>query len=202
MAEKDIRFIRKKGRIIPIRISKKNRGFSRQKRTAIRTKKKKLLQSSALFSLSGIGASVLAGQQFGKAIKRAERISKATFRFAMEKSEFLPKRAKSIGGGFRLADKKLLTAKRATMTGQFIGGALLSQGVQRALRATGFESDSVALSAGSEIGSQIAAVLIARSAAKKLKIRAPRIKIPSSLKQKFKDLGSRFIKRQFRFKGI
>lgn len=199
MENQNVRFIRKNGRVIPIRV--KGTKPKRAKKPKKMSKETKLGLQSAGFTMAGIATALFAGKSQVKRFKRAERMSQQSFRFVTEKSDYLPKGIKTAGEGFQKARLNLKRSRQIGQIGQVAGGALLSQGIQRALRSQGVEIDNPAIDVGAEIGSQIAAGLIARESRKAMGMKPKfSIKVPPSLKRLAKDVGTRFIKKQLRLK--
>jgi hypothetical protein len=200
MKNENVRFIRKNGRVIPIRV-KGSFKPKKQKKPKPMAKETKFALQSAGFTLAGIASSLFAGKKQVKTLKRAERTSQQTFRFVQEKTDYLPTGIKSPSEGFIKARKQLRRSRAFGIGGQVIGGALLSQGVQRALRSQGVEIDNPVIDVGAEAGSQVASALISREAKKMMGIRPKfSVKVPNSIKIVGKDIATRFIKRQLRLK--
>lgn len=189
MAKNKPRFIRRKGKIIPIGVKKKKKS------------KGKEIAKGAAISAAGVATAFGAGKITGKALKKAERTSQIAFRFASEKSDFLPKRFKgSASRAFGSAGRGLKLSKSFSAGGQVLGGALISKGVRDVLKQFGIKSDSIESSIAAEAGSQTAAAIISRQVKKKLKVTS-RIRIPTGVKDLGKSLAARFfLKRQLRFR--
>lgn len=173
----EVRFIRRNGRVIPIKVDKKKEAYK-----------------SAGFTAAGIGTSVASGKLFSKTLSKAKKQKQLAFGFIDDMGGNIPRplRDESVSKLFK-------RAPQFKLGGQLLGGALLSQGVQRALKAAGVESDSVAIDIGAEAGSQLASGLITRSANKSFGMRS-NFELPKSVKRIGKDVLSRLVKRQLRFK--
>lgn len=175
----ETRFIRRRGRIIPIKVKKS----SERKRKA------------ASFAAAGLIASLGAGFASGFKEKKAFKTKQIAFSFMSEGITALPK---SLKRSRVLGLQK--SAKKFSLGGQLLGGALLSQAIQQGLKSQGFESDDLIVPVGAEVGSQLAAGLIARQARKskggKFFAGTSRAKI----KQVGKTIVKRFFSKQLRFK--
>lgn len=194
------RFVRINGKVVPIGGKKDPRSEKPKKRdTAKKKKSTNQATKSALFSFSGIAASIGAGIFASNNIKKANRGQQQAFTFLKEGKtpDFLNKNV-------ALSKRK---AKRFTLGGQLLGGALLSQGIQRGLKAAGVENDSLAIDIGAEAGSQAAAELLTRSVRKgqgdqffKGTKRGALNKAARLTTQATKELAKRLLSRQLRFK--
>lgn len=201
MSNENVRFIRKNGRVIPIRVKGGFKKPKKQSRPKPMAKETKFALQSAAFGVAGVGASLFAGKRQRLAFKKAERVSQQSFRFAMEKTDYLPRGVKTPGEGFVKARKFLRRSKMFGVGGQIAGGALLSQAVQRGLRSQGVEIDNPIIDVGAEAGSQVASYLISKESQKFLNQKKKfSVKVPNSLKRLAKDVGTRFIKKQLRLK--
>ena len=156
MNNKDVTFIRVKGRVIPI------------KRKNPADESKSLAKQSAGFTASGIALSAGAG----KISNMVESRAKFSVSRAMDK-EFFSSKVIDFGRVAKAEkrSKRLYKfSKNIPLLAQLGGGALISQGFQRALRATGVEITNPVLDVAAEAGSQLASFLIARSIRRKLRI--------------------------------
>ena len=179
-----IRFVRIRGRIVPIRPKKD----------------KHLKIKGAALITSGAALSFITGKITGKALKKAERESLASFRFIKEQTDFLPKRFRgSPSFGFGRARTRLRFARGSRLLGQLIGGALISQGLQKGLGSFGISANSLEANIATEVGSQAAAAIIARQVDRKLKI-PTKFSVPKGVKSFGKLIAKRFIARKFRVK--
>ncbi len=197
MSNEHIRFVRIKGRVVPIKI-KGHESFKpkKQKKPKKMAKETKFALQSAGFTVAGLTTSIGAGALSLKKLKQAKFGKQMAFDLMGEVGGAIPesvKRASNI--------KRLKRARHFSSAGQLLGGALLSQAVQIGLRSQGVEIDSPFIDVGAEAGSQIASHLIARQSSKLLKQKKKfHIKIPTAFTRLAKDFGTRFIKRQLRFR--
>ena len=201
--DKKKRFVRINGRIVPIGgdRSNRNKGFSSQKRTALKKKKQEQATKSALFTISGLGTSIGAGIFASRNKRRAKLGQQTAFDFIND-GIAPPKKIQK-----KAIDALNKRSRQFTLGGQLLGGALLSQGIQRALKSAGVENDSLALDIGAETGSQAAAELITRSFRKgqggkvfEGSKRAEAARLARLTKQTTQNIVKRLLSRQLRFK--
>lgn len=153
--EQDIVFRKIRGRIVPIKVKEKNKTDYAK------------AGLSAAFLAGGVGTAIGSGRKAGRNLRKAERISRMSERFIMEKSDFLSMRAKgSPARAFKIAKGKLRKSKRLAFGGQILGGVLMAQGVKKALESQGLETDNLLGEVGSEFliegGTQVSAAVINR----------------------------------------
>lgn len=116
----DVRFIRKNGRIIPIR--KKN-------------KENEEFKKAAKITGAGLGISAIGGYGAGKVLKRADRHSQMSFDFMNEKrGSRLPKGTKSIFEGMKKARVGLNNAKKLSALSRVLGTGLAFAGVNKIIK--------------------------------------------------------------------
>jgi hypothetical protein len=202
MENQKVKFVRIKGRVVPIKV-KGSFNPKKQKKPKPMAKETKFALQSAGFTIAGLGASIASGRKSTSLFKRADKIHQMSFDFAMDKNfSRLPKGIKSSSEGMIKAGKMIKRSKQLRSLGQIAGGAMLSQGVQRALRSQGIEIDNPVIDVGAEAGSQLASHLIARESRKAFGSAKKKfsVKMPSGLSKVAKDIGTRFIKKQLRFK--
>jgi hypothetical protein len=130
MKDHDVRFIRKGGRIIPIKVKKK-RGFAANKKMIQTRKRNKAAKDAGLFGLAGFG---LMGASYaaGKKVKTAARLHEQAFKYGMdEKGGKLLKRFKSPASQMDFASKKLRSAGRIKSVTKLLGAGAIGVGVER-----------------------------------------------------------------------
>lgn len=184
MKNENIRFIRRNGRVIPIKVKG---GFKPVKNK--KPSKAKLGMQSAGFAVAGLGVSAGTRSLISKSIKKTDklmRLSTKSFSIlspssALEASEKFTEKAR----------KQIKFSKRSLIGGQILGGALLSQAFQRGLRSQGIEIDNPAVDVGAEIGSQVASAIIVK--------RSKDIFNKKSAITVTKRIGKFFLKRKFKF---
>lgn len=196
MKNEKIRFVRIKGRVVPIKVKADSFKPKRQVKPKKMSKETKFALQSSAFTVAGLATSIGAGKLSSKKFKQARHGKQMAFDLMGEAGGVIPEKIKQ-----KAILQKIKRAKQFSSAGQVLGGALLSQAVQRGLRSQGIEIDSPIIDVGAEAGSQVASHLIARQSSKMLKQKKKfHIKVPSAFTRLAKDFGTRFIKKQLRLK--
>ena len=167
----DIKFIRRNGRIIPIKQKKK--------------------EAAGLVG-AGIGFSAVSGYISGNVLKKAEKISQMSFDFGMDAPfSKLPKGVKSAAEGMNKASIRLKIAKVGLKSSRVIGATLIGLGTQKLSESYGIDNSPIG-----EFSSEATGVIAAGLANSFFRkgfhgIKVPKVKIPKGL---LKDLFSKQVR--------
>jgi hypothetical protein len=204
--QNEVRFIRKGGRVIPIRVKPND---TKPKKNKKPKKAQKFYDKPSvqfgIFSTAGLGISALGGRLAGRTLRSAEKTSQMSFDYLLEKKgSKLPKGIKSVGEGFQKARKQQNFSIKKRAIFKIGGAAALSLGFTKGFEALGYDKPTLAQEASRETSALLASHLVMKGfeegftgAKSKRKFS---VKIPDSLKKVAKDLSTRFIKKQMRFK--
>ena len=138
-----MRFIRKHGRIIPIRD---------------KNEQDKNLGKAQVASAAGL--SVIGGGLAGIKLRQAENIHQASFEFMEERRDTLPKGIKDVAEGFSKANARIKFTKRLALGTRWAASAVAFAGVHNILK---HEKDSEIESAAKIGAAGIASELVTRS---------------------------------------
>lgn len=154
MDRNEVKFVRIKGRVVPIRQKKHE---------------KERKQGAALLGL-GLATSGIGGYIAGKNLRKADKYSQMTFDFMEERrGAKLPKGVKDIFDGFKKSRKKLNMASKISKGSRLVGTGLTFVGIERLLRN---EKDSGTKEAAKIFGAAVAADMANRSFLKGARIKA------------------------------
>lgn len=171
----EVKFIRRRGKIIPIRSKKR----------------KEEVKKSAAFITSGVATSFLAGKLSGESGRKAKFRGQMVMPFMQETSGAIPKTLKK-----KNIDKLRKLSIKSSSLGKFLGGFLIGEGIEKGI---GNREDSIGKELISQAGGQISAQIISSQRRKAFGIRSS-FKMPTAVKKISKDLASKFVKKQLRLK--
>jgi hypothetical protein len=171
--ESDVKFIRVRGRIIPIR-----------KKTATGA------QEIAAGAATAYGGSVLAA----KILKASEKRSQRSFDFGMDKTNKLPRFAKDPIQGMKQARFGLKASKVTLGAAGLIGGFGIAKGLKSIIKPEDTKTDL-----GIELVSYGAASQLKVGFARSFGLN-PKMGIPRPVKAAGKELLARLLSKQLRFK--
>jgi hypothetical protein len=206
MRDENVRFIRRNGRVIPIRV----KGSFKPKKQSKPKKVEKIYDKPSVqfgvFSTAGLGISALGGRFAGRQFKKADKMHQQSFDFGMDKPfSKLPKGAKTVSEGFEKSRRRAKFGVKSKLAFKIAGASALSLGFTKGLEAIGYDKPTMAQEASRETGALLASHLVMEGFAKGfngkgLTKKKFSMKAPDSLKRLAKDIGTRFIKKQLKFK--